>query len=278
MTAITVSNEQFAASQAAMIKMLEDEYAIRNQSPSKIKHLTSVILNYTNFHQLEVLLKAKQDVQTLTADNLKKCRHQVATIAKRMMVKGTPLSGLYVCDSCLHIDMHDEMTPAKHLSERLDENGIYTDVECPHCQALAYSMNTHIEGGMFDTVFTSNTYATLPDAIKFADTLTAEYSGNAIEQDVVDSLRMLYFMADHVGKEVFGNPSNKYQASHVLSSLLNSCEEALNNGWIEGITFGGLQKYLRKTMFKEESEALTSAGIDLWLTAALISPFLALAK
>lgn len=44
----------------------------------------------------------------------------------------------YACANCDFTADEDSFKPAKHLSQRIDPGGIYTDIECPKCGALAY--------------------------------------------------------------------------------------------------------------------------------------------
>ena len=46
----------------------------------------------------------------------------------------------YVCDNCGFLAVRDNFKEAKDLFIRLTPGGIYTDVECPKCAALAFPL------------------------------------------------------------------------------------------------------------------------------------------
>ena len=47
----------------------------------------------------------------------------------------------YECENCGHIGDEDDFPMVRDLEQRLDENGPYTDKECPECGALAYAVD-----------------------------------------------------------------------------------------------------------------------------------------
>lgn len=48
------------------------------------------------------------------------------------------MGGLYRCANCGLAGEYDEFAPAADIAERIEPGGIYTDVECRSCGALAY--------------------------------------------------------------------------------------------------------------------------------------------
>ena len=49
---------------------------------------------------------------------------------------------LYECDGCGFTSDEDAFPEAKKLSMRPTPGGIYTDRECPECEALAFPVKT----------------------------------------------------------------------------------------------------------------------------------------
>lgn len=270
---ITVSEEQYCASQEAMVAMLEKEFAIKNQSPSKIKHLVSQVLLYTNSHQLEAVLKSSSPGCNLSEDNaLKECRRKINEFAEAMMVDGEPVSSLFICDNCEHIDKHSEMSPAKDLSMRLDDGSEYTDVECPHCGALAYSMSNHIERGLFDGICKSTEPAMIDYAVALSDMHL--HNGNKSEQQIADALRSLYFIADGVGKSEFKVRCYEGTVGWLIDTMVKSVQRAVRECLIFDESRECVHDYFSRTMNKELKTIISGAYFDLDCFVDGVMPFL----
>ena len=61
----------------------------------------------------------------------------------------------YLCDSCGHTDTGDNLLEAKKLFSRLAPGGMFTDKQCPECEALCFPVDP-----------TGATRATLGESVK----------------------------------------------------------------------------------------------------------------
>lgn len=55
----------------------------------------------------------------------------------------------FKCDGCGKIREYEDFVAAQDLFERIDVGGIFTDVECPDCGALAYPVMSRIKLHIF---------------------------------------------------------------------------------------------------------------------------------
>lgn len=70
----------------------------------------------------------------------------LVTMLCQAMDKGSPgfvpeiegAAPVYVCDNCERKGDREDFVEAKRLNQRLAPGGVYTDVECPDCGALAF--------------------------------------------------------------------------------------------------------------------------------------------
>ena len=49
---------------------------------------------------------------------------------------------LFECDNCQKKWTESECNQAKHILSRVERGSIFTDLECPECGALCYSIGT----------------------------------------------------------------------------------------------------------------------------------------
>ena len=195
---IAVNRDEFAAAQKALIEVLQKEYAIINQSPAKIENLTARILLHKNHHALKSTFKESEIPNDTIRSRL---RNMLRRECGDIRVGGESLSNYRKCENCNHIDSAGDMLPAKNLTQRIGDGDDYSDLECPHCGALTYSVDHCIDKGDFDFILFRKDDGTgefgAADFCDMSDYYMAEYSGNGDESDLADALRLLLIRADY---------------------------------------------------------------------------------
>lgn len=218
---ITVNREEFLAAQKALADILEKEYAIINQSPTKIENLTSRILLHKNHHALKSTISVETALPVIGTVDINELRKKLYDACLEINVGGAPLIDYRKCDNCNHVDSEDDMLPAKDLSHRLGDGDDYSDLECPHCGALSYKIGHCINKGDFDFLLKQDNkeeYCS-QDFSDMADYYMAEYSGNHDESYVADALRLLLLRADYLATEGTADSPLGFAVNYVIETL-----------------------------------------------------------
>ncbi len=136
---ITVNTPEFEEARTRLAQLLEKEYSIINQSDGKLDYMTAFFLGHENQHKLKPLLKNSSLTFNDPVTHFDKDFYKGNAHIKRYR------DDAYRCDNCEFTAFEADFLPAKNLSMRLTQGGMYTEVECPHCHALAFATSVEEE-------------------------------------------------------------------------------------------------------------------------------------